>query len=102
MFAAIHSKIAIDDLWHGAIIPSGNDACIVLAEGMAGSERAFADMLTKRARELGMAKSTFANSNGLPDPGHKMTAPEFSILSRYATQTYPPFYNRSHETAFTW
>src|SRR5258708_29771582 len=51
MFAAIHSKIAVDDLLHGAIIPSGNDACIVLAEGIAGNERAFADILTKRARE---------------------------------------------------
>src|SRR5258708_38109233 len=59
MFAAIHSKIAVDDLLHGAIIPSGNDACIVLAEGIAGSERAFAEVMTKRARELGMTQSTF-------------------------------------------
>jgi D-alanyl-D-alanine carboxypeptidase (penicillin-binding protein 5/6) len=102
MFAAIHSKIAIDDLLHGAIIPSGNDACIVLAEGMAGSERAFADMLTKRARELGMAKSTFANSNGLPDPGNKMTVRELSILARYVIQTYPEFYKLFGEKEFTW
>ncbi len=65
MFAAIHSKISVDDLLHGAIIQSGNDACIVLAEGIAGNERAFAGMMTKRARELGMTRSTFANSNGL-------------------------------------
>jgi D-alanyl-D-alanine carboxypeptidase (penicillin-binding protein 5/6) len=102
MFAAIHSKIAIDDLLHGAIIPSGNDACIVMAEGMAGSERAFADMLTKRARELGMAKSTFANSNGLPDPGNKMTVRELSILARYVIQTYPEFYKLFGEREFTW
>jgi serine-type D-Ala-D-Ala carboxypeptidase (penicillin-binding protein 5/6) len=102
MFAAIHSKIAIDDLLHGAIIPSGNDACIVLAEGMAGSERAFADMLTKRARELGMAKSIFANSNGLPDPGNKMTVRELSILARYVIQTYPEFYKLFGEKEFTW
>ena len=102
MFAAIHSKIAIDDLLHGAIIPSGNDACIVLAEGMAGSERAFADMLTKRARELGMAKSTFGNSNGLPDPGNKMTVRELSILARYVIQTYPEFYKLFGEKEFTW
>src|SRR6202045_1010339 len=74
MFAILHSKIAVDDLLHGAIIQSGNDACIVLAEEMAGNERTFAaDFMTKRARELGLTRSTFANSNGLPDPGNKMT-----------------------------
>ena len=78
MFAAIHSKISVDDLLHGAIIQSGNDACMVLAEGMAGNERAFAEMMTKRARELGLTRSTFANSNGLPDPGNKMTVRELA------------------------
>src|ERR1700729_4383011 len=64
MFAALHSKIGIDDLLHGAIVQSGNDACMVLAEGIAGNERIFAaDMMTKRARELGLTQSTFANSN---------------------------------------
>jgi D-alanyl-D-alanine carboxypeptidase (penicillin-binding protein 5/6) len=102
MFAAIHSKIAVDDLLHGAIIPSGNDACIVLAEGIAGNERAFADMLIKRARELGMTRSTFANSNGLPDPGNKMTVRELSILARYIIQTYPEYYKLFGEKEFTW
>jgi D-alanyl-D-alanine carboxypeptidase (penicillin-binding protein 5/6) len=102
MFASIHSKIAIDDLLHGAIIPSGNDACIVLAEGMAGSERAFAEMMTKRARELGMTQSTFANSNGLPDPGNKMTVRELAKLARYIIQTYPEFYKLFGEKEFTW
>src|SRR6476620_4394279 len=68
MFAAINSKVSVADLLHGAIIQSGNDACIALAEGIAGNERIFAaDFMTKRARELGMTKSTFGNSNGLPD-----------------------------------
>ena len=102
MFAAIHSKITVDDLLHGAIIQSGNDACIVLAEGIAGNERAFADMLTKRARELGMTRSTFANSNGLPDPGNKMTVRELAILARYIIQTYPEFYKLFGEKEFTW
>jgi D-alanyl-D-alanine carboxypeptidase (penicillin-binding protein 5/6) len=102
MFAAIHSKIAVDDLLHGAIIPSGNDACIVLAEGMAGSERAFAEMLTKRARELGMPQSTFGNSNGLPDPGNKMTVRELAKLARYVILTYPEFYKLFGEKEFTW
>src|ERR1700694_3896047 len=87
MFAAIHSKISVDDLLHGAIIQSGNDACIVLAEGIAGHERIFADMMTKRARELGLTQSTFANSNGLPDPGNQMTVRELARLARYVVQT---------------
>ncbi|MCE4093580.1 D-alanyl-D-alanine carboxypeptidase family protein, partial [Klebsiella pneumoniae] len=65
MFAAINSKVSVDDLLRGAIIQSGNDACIALAEAMAGNERIFAaDFMTKRARELGMTRSTFANSSG--------------------------------------
>src|ERR1700676_4031871 len=102
MFAAIHSKIPVDDLLHGAIIQSGNDACMVLAEGIAGNERAFADMMTKRARELGMPQSTFANSNGLPDPGNKMTVRELAKLARYIIRTYPEFYKLFGEKEFTW
>ena len=102
MFAALNSKISIDDLLHGAIIQSGNDACIVLAEGIAGSERAFAEMMTQRARELGLARSTFANSNGLPDPGNKMTVRELATLARYIIQTYPEFYKLFGEKEFTW
>ncbi len=102
MFAAIHSKIPVDDLLHGAIIQSGNDACMVLAEGIAGNERTFADMMTKRARELGMPQSTFANSNGLPDPGNKMTVRELAKLARHIIQTYPEFYKLFGEREFTW
>jgi serine-type D-Ala-D-Ala carboxypeptidase (penicillin-binding protein 5/6) len=102
MFAAIHSKVPVDDLLHGAIIQSGNDACMVLAEGIAGNERTFAEMMTKRARELGMTRSTFANSNGLPDPGNKMTVRELARLARYVIQTYPDFYKLFGEKEFTW
>jgi serine-type D-Ala-D-Ala carboxypeptidase (penicillin-binding protein 5/6) len=102
MFAAIHSKIAVDDLLHGAIIQSGNDACITLAEGMAGNEHAFAEIMTSRARELGLTRSTFANSNGLPDPGNKMTVRELATLARYIIQTYPEFYKLFGEKEFTW
>ena len=102
MFAAINSKISVDDLLHGAIIQSGNDACMVLAEGIAGNERAFAEMMTKRARELGLTRSTFANSNGLPDPGNKMTVRELAKLARYIIQTYPDFYKLFGEKEFTW
>ncbi len=102
MFAAIHSKISVDDLLHGAIIHSGNDACIALAEGIAGNERIFADTMTKRARELGLTQSTFANSNGLPDPGNKMTVRELANLARYVVQTYPDLYKLFGEREFTW
>lgn len=103
MFAILNSKISVDDLLHGAIIQSGNDACIALAEGIAGNERTFAaDFMTKRARELGLTKSTFGNSNGLPDPGNKMTVRELSKLARYVIQTYPEFYKLFGEKEFTW
>ena len=102
MFAAINSKVSVDDLLHGAIIQSGNDSCMVLAEGIAGNESAFAEVMTKRARELGLTKSTFANSNGLPDPGNKMTVRELAMLARYIIQTYPEFYKLFGEKEFTW
>jgi serine-type D-Ala-D-Ala carboxypeptidase (penicillin-binding protein 5/6) len=103
MFAALNSKVSVDDLLHGALIQSGNDACIALAEGIAGNEHTFAtENMTKRARELGMTKSTFANSNGLPDPGNKMTVRELSTLARYIIRTYPEFYKLFGEKEYTW
>jgi len=103
MFAAINSKVSVDDLLHGAIIQSGNDSCIALAEGMAGNERTFAsDFITKRARELGLTKSTFGNSNGLPDPGNKMTVRELARLARHIILTYPDMYKLFGEKEFTW
>jgi serine-type D-Ala-D-Ala carboxypeptidase (penicillin-binding protein 5/6) len=102
MFAVLHSRISVDDLLHGAIVQSGNDSCMVLAEGMAGSESTFAEVMTKRARELGLTRSTFANSNGLPDPGNKMTVRELAMLARTIIQTYPEFYKLFGEKEFTW
>ncbi|WP_061024486.1 D-alanyl-D-alanine carboxypeptidase family protein [Bradyrhizobium sp. CCH5-F6] len=103
MFAAINSKVSVDDLLHGAIIQSGNDACIALAEAMAGNERIFAaDFMTKRARELGLTRSTFANSSGLPDPGNKMTVRELGILARHIILDFPEFYKLFGEKEFTW
>jgi D-alanyl-D-alanine carboxypeptidase (penicillin-binding protein 5/6) len=102
MFAAIHSRVPVDDLLRGAIIQNGNDSCMILAEGMAGSEKAFAEIMTKRARELGLAKSTFANASGLPDPGNKMTVRELGKLARHIIQTYPDFYKLFNEREFTW
>ncbi len=102
MFLPIHSKAAVDDLLHGVIIQSGNDACIVLAEGISGSESEFAQLMTKRARELGMAKSTFGNSNGLPDPRQLMTSRELGKLAQHIIETYPDYYKIYGEREFTW
>ena len=103
MFAILNSKVSVDDLLHGAIIQSGNDSCIALAEGMAGNERIFAaDFMTKRARELGLTRSTFGNSNGLPDPANKMTVRELSVLARHVIKTYPDMYKLFGEKEFTW
>ena len=101
MFIPIHSKVSVDDLLHGVIIQSANDACIVLAEGIAGSESAFAEMMVKRARELGLSKSTFGNSNGLPDPRQLMTSRELGKLARHIIDTYPEFYKLYGEREFT-
>src|SRR5690348_16174535 len=103
MFAAINSKVPVDDLLHGAIIQSGNDACIALAEGISGSEKKFAsDVMTKRARELGLSKSTFGNSNGLPDLDNKMTVRELAKLARHIILDFPEHYKLFGEKEFTW
>jgi D-alanyl-D-alanine carboxypeptidase (penicillin-binding protein 5/6) len=102
MFAALNSRVPVADLLRGAIIQSGNDSCMILAEGIAGSEKAFAEVMTKRARELGLPKSTFANSNGLPDPDNKMSVRELGKLTRHIIQTYPDFYKLFAEREFTW
>jgi D-alanyl-D-alanine carboxypeptidase (penicillin-binding protein 5/6) len=102
MFVPIHSKVSVDDLLHSVVIQSGNDACIVLAEGIAGSEEKFAAMMTARARELGLPRSTFGNSNGLPDPKQLMTARELARLARQIIRTYPDYYHLYGESEFTW
>jgi D-alanyl-D-alanine carboxypeptidase (penicillin-binding protein 5/6) len=102
MFAALHSRISVDDLLHGVIIHSANDACIVLAEGIAGSEAEFAAKMTQRARAIGLARSTFANSNGLPDPGTQVTTRELGILARHIISTYPEYYKIYGQREFTW
>jgi len=103
MFAILNSKVSVDDLLKGAIIQSGNDSCIALAEGMAGNEKIFAaEFMTKRARELGMTRSTFGNSNGLPDPANRMTVRELANLSRHLILTYPDMYKLFAEKEFIW
>ncbi len=102
MFAAIHSRIKVSDLLRGVIIHSGNDACIVLAEAIAGNEAAFARMMNDRARELGLTQSVFTNSNGLHDPEMKVTVRELAVLARQIIRTYPEHYKIYAEREFTW
>jgi D-alanyl-D-alanine carboxypeptidase (penicillin-binding protein 5/6) len=102
MFAAIHSDVKVDDLIHGIIVDSANDACIAIAEGLAGNETAFGELLTKRAREIGLEKSTFTNAEGYPDPNLRVTAREMAELARHIMLTYPDFFPYFAEREFTW
>jgi D-alanyl-D-alanine carboxypeptidase (penicillin-binding protein 5/6) len=102
MFAPVHSKVRVEDLLRSVIIQSGNDASIALAEGIAGNERTFGERMTKRARELGLTKSTFTNSTGLPDPDQLVTARELATLARHIIHTYPDLYKMYAEPEFTW
>lgn len=102
MFAAINSKIAVRDLLSGAIIQSGNDSCIILAEGIAGNEDNFTRLMSERARELGLPQATFGNSTGLPDPRNLMSVRELGTLARHIIATYPEFYKLFGEREFTW
>ena len=102
MYAELGSRIRLEDLLKGVIVHSGNDACIIIAEGIAGSEAAFADLMTQRARELGLEKSTFKNATGLTDPEHQMTARELALLARYLIEVYPEYYKFYSIPEFTW
>ena len=101
MFAPINSRVSVEDLLRGVIIQSGNDSCIALAEGIARSEDKFAALMTARAREIGLSKSTFGNSTGLPNPRQLMTVRELGRLARHIIQTYPDFYKIYSEREFT-
>ncbi|ALG71294.1 D-Ala-D-Ala carboxypeptidase [Azospirillum thiophilum] len=92
MFVELHNNIKVDDLIKGMIVQSGNDACIVLAEGLSGSESAFAEQANRRARELGLKASNFANSTGWPDPNHYMTARDLALLAEHLIKEFPEYY----------
>jgi D-alanyl-D-alanine carboxypeptidase (penicillin-binding protein 5/6) len=102
MFAPLHSRVKVIDLLHGVIVQSGNDACITLAEGIAGNEATFARMMNERARELGLTKSNFANSTGLHDPDLQVTMRELAKLTQHVIKTYPEYYKIYNEREFTW
>ncbi|NSX85500.1 D-alanyl-D-alanine carboxypeptidase [Agrobacterium tumefaciens] len=102
MFAALKSSVSINDLLTGIIVQNANDGCIVVAEGMAGSDSAFAKRMTVRASELGMSSSTFTNSTGLPDPGNRTTARDMVRLAQHLRDTYPERYGLFTKPDFEW
>ncbi|WLD98069.1 D-alanyl-D-alanine carboxypeptidase [Agrobacterium leguminum] len=102
MFAALKSSVSINDLLTGIIVQNANDGCIVVAEGMAGSDAAFAKRMTVRAGELGMSSSTFTNSTGLPDPGNRTTARDMVRLAQHLRDTYPERYGLFTKPDFEW
>ena len=100
MFVRVGDEVSVADLLRGIIVQSGNDACIVVAEAMSGSEEAFAEAMTARARELGLTRSTFANATGWPHPDHAMSARDLAKLSRILIEKFPEMYKMFREKSF--
>ena len=102
MFLVPGKRVRIEDLIRGIVVQSGNDACIVIAEGIAGSEESFADEMTGRARQLGMSASTFKNSTGWPDPEHMMSPKDLATLAKLLVEQFPEYYHYFSETSFVY
>ena len=102
MFIMINDQVSVENLLKGIIIVSGNDACVALAEGIAGSESNFADMMNEKAGEIGMTSTNFTNSSGINDPDNVSTARDIAIMSKYLIKNYPIFYELFAEKTFTW
>ena len=102
MFLQLNSTARVEDLLRGMIIQSGNDAAIVLAEGIGGSEQAFAERMNIKAQELGMSDSHFMNASGLPDPEHYSTARDLATLATRLINDFPEYYHFFSEKSFTW
>ena len=102
MFVRVDSRVTVEDLLRGVIVQSGNDASIVLAEGLASSEEAFALEMTRRAREIGLTDSVFTNATGWPDSNHVMTSRDLATLARRVIHDFPQYYHYFAETSFTY
>ncbi len=102
MFVPLGARVSIDDLLHGAIIQSGNDACVVLAQGLAGSVEAFVDLMNEKAKEIGLKDSRFANVDGLPDPNEWMTARDLATLAIRTIKDFPEYYKLYSQLDFTY
>ena len=102
MFIMINDQVSVENLLKGIIIASGNDACVALAEGIAGSEANFADMMNEKAGEIGMTATNFTNSSGINDPDNVSTVRDIAIMSKYLISNYPGYYELFKEKTFTW
>ncbi|MBB3234754.1 D-alanyl-D-alanine carboxypeptidase family protein [Phyllobacterium endophyticum] len=102
MFAKLKSSVSVGDLIQGVIVQSANDGCIILAEGIAGSEQKFAEMMNSRAKAIGLKHSTFVNSTGLPDPKQRMSLTDLVALARHIKREYPEYYRTYAQDNFTW
>ena len=102
MFVMVGDEVSVEDLLKGIIVASGNDACIALAEGIAGTEEEFAIMMTSKAKEIGMDNTNFANSSGINDPDNYSTVRDIMIMSNYLIKNHPEYYKWFAETEFTW
>ena len=102
MFIMINDQVSVEDLLKGIIIASGNDACVALAEGIAGSEENFAEMMNEKAEEIGMTSTNFTNSSGINDPDNISTVRDIAIMSKYLIENYPIYYELFKEKTFTW
>ena len=102
MFVEVNTRVKVEDLLRGVIVQSGNDACIVFAEALSGSEEAFADDMTRRAREIGLTDSGFVNATGWPDPNHRMSARDLANLAIRMIEDHPEYYHIYSETEFSY
>ena len=102
MFIMVNDEVSVENLLHGIITASGNDACVALAEGIAGSEEIFAEMMNEKAAEIGMSSSNFSNSSGINDPDNYSTVRDIALMSKYLIKNYSDYYPLYKEKEFTW
>mgnify|MGYP000188367893 FL=1 len=102
MFVMVGDEVSVEDLLKGIIVASGNDACVALAEGIAGTEEEFAIMMTSKANEIGMLNTNFTNSSGINDPDNYSTVKDILIMSNYLIRNHPEYYKWFSEIEFTW
>ena len=102
MFLMINDEVSVENLLKGIIIASGNDACVAIAEGIAGTEENFADIMNEKASEIGMTNTNFANSSGINDPDNYSTVRDIAMMSQYLIKNHPDYYEWFKETEFTW
>ena len=102
MFIMPNDQVSVEDLLKGIVIASGNDACVALAEGIAGTEENFVDMMNEKAQEIGMFDTNFANSSGITNPENYSTVRDIATMSKYLIKNYPEYYSMYKEKEFTW